>query len=126
MNKKQLIVSWIVGTLCTLLLIKGVFGWGWDTFGSLRKNIYCAMIPVTIVGGLLILNFSDKKILKINRKQLLVIWTMGITVSLSLLNILSSNTIKYMNEIKMTFWGIIVPIFIVGGLSIYTLRNNKK
>jgi len=151
MNKKQLVVAWAMGILYSALFIQGVFYW--NTLASLKKNIYCAMVPITIIGGLLILSFNDKKWININRKQFVTIWIMGIIISLGLINILSLNNVEYTDEFRnmlqnmsslnkveytdeirnmlqgammVTFIGVMMPTFIIGGLLIYTLRDKKK
>jgi len=111
------------------------------------------MVPITIIGGLLILSFNDKKWININRKQFVTIWIMGIIISLGLINILSLNNVEYTDEFRnmlqnmsslnkveytdeirnmlqgammVTFIGVMMPTFIIGGLLIYTLRDKKK
>ena len=140
-----------MGILYSALFIQGVFYW--NTLASLKKNIYCAMVPITIIGGLLILSFNDKKWININRKQFVTIWIMGIIISLGLINILSLNNVEYTDEFRnmlqnmsslnkveytdeirnmlqgammVTFIGVMMPTFIIGGLLIYTLRDKKK
>jgi len=112
-----------MGILYSILFIQGIF-W-WDALISLEKNVYCGMIPLTIIGGLFILSFSGRKRFNMNKKQFLIIWTTGVIFSLLLFNILFSNKVEFIDEVKHVFWGIMVPTTIIGSLLIYTVRNRE-
>jgi len=120
MNKKQLIVVWVIGIILFLAgLGYFIFPYYYSQLSNEDLDIQRSIYILTLFIYLIII-LRAEKIRTIIKRPKSIIWVCGFLISLICL--------RYITEpFRLdVFFVSFIPILIIGGLSIYTLRNKKK